>query len=69
MKLPNLRIIGIEEGEAAQLKGLENVFNKIIEEKCSNLKKEMPIKVQDTYRVSNRLDQKTKSPWHIISKQ
>ena len=24
MKLPNLRIIGIEEGEAAQLKGLED---------------------------------------------
>ncbi|KAL6084955.1 hypothetical protein STEG23_028303 [Scotinomys teguina] len=32
MKRPNLRIIGIEEGEEYQLKGTENIFNKIIEE-------------------------------------
>ncbi|KAL6030403.1 hypothetical protein STEG23_017091 [Scotinomys teguina] len=39
MKRPNLRIIGIEEGEEYQLKGTENIFNKIIEENFSNLKK------------------------------
>jgi hypothetical protein len=37
MKRPNLRIIRIEENEYSQLKGPENVFNKIIEEN-SNLK-------------------------------
>jgi hypothetical protein len=33
MKRPNLRIVRIEEGEETQLQGLENIFNKIIEEK------------------------------------
>ena len=32
MRRPNLRIIGVEESEDSQLKGLVNVFNKIIEE-------------------------------------
>jgi hypothetical protein len=27
---PNLRIIGIEEGEEMQAKGIHNIFNKII---------------------------------------
>ena len=39
MKRPNLRIIGIEENEDSQLKGPENMFNKIIEENIPNLKK------------------------------
>ena len=34
----NLRIIGIEEGEELQIKGPENIFNKIIEENFPNLK-------------------------------
>ena len=39
--------------------------NNLIEENFPNLKKEMPIKVQETYRTSNRLDQKRKpSPPH-----
>lgn len=28
----------------------------------------MPMKVQEAYRASNRLDQKRKSPWYIIIK-
>jgi hypothetical protein len=28
MKRPNLRLIGIEEGEESRLKGPENIFNK-----------------------------------------
>ena len=42
-KRPNLRIIGIEE--ELQLKGIEHIFNKIIEENFPNLKKDMPTKV------------------------
>ena len=53
MKRPNLKIIGIEEGEESQLKGPENIFNKIIEENFPNLKKEMAIKVQEAYRTPN----------------
>ena len=41
MKTPNLRIIGIEEGEQSQLQRPENLYNKIF----SNLKKEMPINI------------------------
>ena len=57
IKRPNLRIIGVEE-EELQLKGPENIFNKIIEENFSNLNKEIPMKVQEAYRTPNRLDQK-----------
>lgn len=32
MKRPNLRIIGIDEGEQNQVKGIENILNKTIEE-------------------------------------
>jgi hypothetical protein len=41
MKTPNLRIIGIEEGEQSQLQRPENLYNKNL----SNLKKEMPINI------------------------
>jgi hypothetical protein len=41
----NLRITGIEENEDSQLKGPENVFNKIIDENFQTLKKEMAINV------------------------
>ena len=49
MKRPTLRKIGIEEGEEAQLKNIENIFNKIIEENFLNLKKNMPTKLQEAY--------------------
>ena len=66
MKIPNLRIIRIEEREL-QLKDTENIFNKLIEENFPNLKKDIPMKVQEAYRTPNRLDQKT-FPHHIIIK-
>jgi hypothetical protein len=50
MKKSNPRVINIEEGEETQIPGPENVFNKIIEEKFPNLKKEIPIKVQESHR-------------------
>ena len=46
----------------------ENKCNKIIEENFPNLKKDMPIKVKETYRTPNRLEQKKKFPCHIIIK-
>jgi hypothetical protein len=33
IKRPNLQIMGIEEGEDVQAKGVGNIFNKIIAEK------------------------------------
>ena len=57
MKRPNLRIIRIEEGEETQIKGPENIFNKIIEENFCSLK-EIPVKVQVKNRTANILVQK-----------
>ena len=61
MKKPNLRIIGVDEKENFQLKEPVNIFNKIIEENFANLKKEMPMNIQEAYRTPNRLDQKRNS--------
>jgi hypothetical protein len=61
MRRPNLRKIGVDEKEDVQLKGPANIFNKIIEENFTNLKKEMPMNIQEPYRTPNRLDQKRNS--------
>ena len=64
IKRQNLRIISVEEREELQIKGPENIFNKIIEENFPNLKNDIPMKVQEAYRTPNRLDQK-KNPLAI----
>ena len=51
-----------------QLKGPVNIFHKIIEENFPNLKKEMPMYIQEVYRIPNRLDQKRNSCHYIIIK-
>jgi hypothetical protein len=66
MRRPKLKIIGIDENEVLQLKRPENIFNKIIEESYPNLKKEMHMNSQETYRTPNRLDKKINSSRHII---
>ena len=66
MRRPNLRITGVDENEDFQLKGPANIFNKIIEENFPNLRKEMPMNIQEAYRTPNRLDQKRNSSRHII---
>jgi hypothetical protein len=66
MRRPNLRIIGVDENEDFQLKGPANIFNKIIEENLPNLKKEMPMNIQEAYRTANRLNQKRNYSRRII---
>jgi phosphatidate phosphatase PAH1 len=68
IKRPNLRIIGIEEGEEVQVKAIHNIFNKIIAENFQNLEKAIPIQVQEASRTPNRLDQNRATPQHIIIK-
>jgi hypothetical protein len=68
IKRPNLRIMGIEEGEELQAKRVCNIFNKAITENFPNLEKVLPIQIQETSRTPNRLDQNKASPWHIIIK-
>jgi hypothetical protein len=48
MRRPNLRIIGVDENEDFQIKGPVNIFNTIIEENLPNLKKVMPMNIQET---------------------
>jgi hypothetical protein len=51
------------------LKGQQNIFNKIIEENFPNLKKkEIPMNIQEVYRTPNRLDQNRNSSHYIIVK-
>jgi hypothetical protein len=66
MRRPNLQIIEVDENEDFQLKGPSNIFNKIIEENFPNLKKEIPMNIEEAYRTPNRLDQKRNSSLHII---
>jgi ribosomal protein L39E len=67
IKRPNLRIIGIEEGEEGQEKGICNIFNRITEN-FPKLGKSMPLQVQEATRSPNRLDQNRSTPQHIIIK-
>ena len=68
MRRPKLWIIGVDENEDFQLKGPAIIFNKIIEENFPNLKKEMPMNIQEAYRPPKRLNQKRNSSCHIINK-
>jgi hypothetical protein len=62
IKRPNLRIMGIEEGEEVQAKGIHNMFNKIVTENFPNLEKTMLIQVQEAPRTPDRLDQNRTTP-------
>jgi hypothetical protein len=44
IKRSNLRIMGIEEREEVQDKGIHNIFNKIITENFPNLEKVCPFR-------------------------
>jgi hypothetical protein len=67
-KRPNLRIMGIKEGEQVQAKGMCNTFNQIITENFPNLEKTMPIQVQEASRTPKTPDQKRTTPQYIIKK-
>jgi hypothetical protein len=43
IKKPNLRIMGIKEGEEVQTKGIHNIFDKIITQNFPNLEKVLSI--------------------------
>jgi hypothetical protein len=68
MRRPSLRKIGIEESKDSQVKRPVNILNKITEENFPNIKKEMPMNVQEASRIPNRLDLKRKSSHYIIIK-
>jgi chromosome segregation ATPase len=59
IKRPNLRIMGIEEREEVQTKGICNIFNNIITENSPNLEKTMPTQIQEASRTTKRPGQNT----------
>jgi hypothetical protein len=67
MTRPNLRVIGMEESEESQVKGPENVFNKIILEKFPNLKRSC-YKGSGSIQNTKQIGLEKKSSWHIIIK-
>jgi hypothetical protein len=70
IKRPNLRIMGIEEGEEVPGKGICNIFNKIITEKFPNLEKTIPFRYRKyiTTQIDTSLPDlftASQSPSHI----
>jgi predicted nuclease with TOPRIM domain len=61
-KTPNLRIMDIKEGEEVQVKGMHNIFNKIIMENFPSLEKDIPIQMQEASRTPNTPDQNRTTP-------
>jgi hypothetical protein len=51
IKRPHVRIVGIKEGQETQVRGTENIFNKVIEENFTCLMKRMPIKAQEVQNI------------------
>jgi hypothetical protein len=68
VKRTNLRIMGIEEREEVQAKGVCTILNKIIMENFPNLNKVLSIHVKEVSSTPNRLYQNRTSPQHIIIK-
>jgi microcompartment protein CcmL/EutN len=58
--------MGIEEEKEVKVKGICNIVNKIITENFPNLKKALPIQVQEASGTPNRPDQNRTSQQHII---
>jgi hypothetical protein len=67
-KRSNLTIMGTEEGEEVQAKGIHNLFSKIITTNFPNIEKVVAIQVQEASRTTNRFGQDRNTPQYIIIK-
>ena len=66
LKLFNIRIIGVPEGEEEEQE-TENLFDNIMKENFPNLAKEIDFQeVQEAQRVPKKLDPRRNTPRHII---
>jgi predicted nuclease with TOPRIM domain len=66
IKRPNLRIMGIKEGEEVQAKGMCNIFNKIITENFPNLENLCPYSCRNPPEHQTDLT-KTELLYNILS--
>ena len=67
IKLTNIQIIGIPEGEERET-GAENIMKNTIAENFLNLGKETVIQVHEVQRVSNKINPKRSTPRHFTNK-
>ena len=67
IKLNNIRIIGVPEGEERE-KGPEKIFEEIIVENFPNMGKEIATQVQEAQRVPGRINPRRNTLRHIVIK-
>ena len=67
VKHPNIRIIGVAEAEDKE-KGHEKILEEIIVENFQKMGKEIMSQVQETQRVSNRINPRQNTPRQILIK-
>ncbi|GGW12686.1 hypothetical protein GCM10010230_68260 [Streptomyces narbonensis] len=67
IKRPNIRIIGIPEGEETH-KGIDNLFHEILQENFPNLERHSKIQSQEIQRTPNRINPRRSSPRPILTR-
>ena len=50
MRKLSLQNVGVDEGEEIQGNGIDQIFNKIIDENFPKLKEQMSVNIQETYK-------------------
>ena len=68
VKHPNIQIIGLPEEEEEKNKDHEKILEEIIVENFPKMGKEIPTQVQETQRVSNRINPRQNTPSHKLIK-
>jgi len=66
VKCSNILIIGVPEED--KKKSHDKILEEIIVENCAKMGKEIVTQVQENQRVPNRINQRQKSPRHILIK-
>ena len=67
IKCPNIRIIGVPEGEERK-KGPEKIFEEIIVKNFHNIGKEIATQDQEAQRVPGKINPGRNTPRHIVIK-
>ena len=66
-KRSNISIIGVPESEEKEQE-TGSLSEKIVKENFPNLEKEIDMQIQEVQRVPNKMDEKRRTPRHIIIK-
>ena len=65
VKRPNLRLIGLPEGDEENESKLENTLQYIIQEEFPNLARHANIQIQEIWRTPQRYSSRRATPRHI----